>query len=73
MGFHMKQIKNEVVLPVAVIHNKTGHKYTAIQRVVDCTNYRADVEIAMIVYTDANNNWYVRDEKEFWKKFTPAD
>jgi hypothetical protein len=55
-----------------VKHNKTGKIYCTIGGAVNCTN--AQDQQQMIMYIDGSGiNTYVREEKEFWEKFTPVN
>lgn len=49
------------------IHKKTGKVYESDMTVINATN-KDDGQI-MVLYHDERGNYFVREEKEFFKKF----
>lgn len=54
-------------------HNKTGSIYRLLGYAVDCTNIRNGTECVVYCPDNKSNRIYVRDQKEFFDKFTPLD
>ena len=53
-------------------NNKTNNKYMVLNKVIDCTNTRDGEQSIVYASVDCveDNNWYVREEQEFFAKFT---
>jgi Pyruvate/2-oxoacid:ferredoxin oxidoreductase delta subunit len=51
-------------------HNKTGNIYRLLAHAIDCTNSRDGTACIVYCPDDAENTIYVREDQEFFDKFT---
>lgn len=51
-------------------HNKTGNIYRHLAYAIDCTNSRDGTEVVVYCRDDDEHDIFVREFKEFEKKFT---
>jgi hypothetical protein len=56
-------------ITLLVNHNKTGKTYLVLGDAIDTTNGQNDKK--MIIYNNMEGGYFVREESEFWEKFTP--
>ena len=55
-------------------HNKTGNIYMVLKTgAIDCTNERDGTKVVVYAPDDDENTIYIRDEAEFFDKFSMLD
>ena len=55
---------------IDVVHNKTGNFYKILDSTVINTTNAAGGDVVMILYQNQSGQLFVRDDIEFWDKFT---
>lgn len=55
---------------IDVVHNKTGNFYKILDSTVINTTNAAGGDVVMILYQSQSGQLFVRDDIEFWDKFT---